>query len=422
MAAEWNQATFQFDPVGQSHTFSFIMDKLENFLILSGWERPSWDGGMFGPGTIGTPSTPGSGDGRYFIRADRATQGRWRFTGDLLTQHGGIFIWFNVDAGVDQGNGYEPNLGGPSDAEETGPQIVLQTFLENSTPDNVQVHTPDHDSVLASIHRFGSIRIVVDNLAVNNYLIYGGEDGLYIEIGRDSFNANLGHGLILTFATIPEFNATRDEATQWTAQGLVCDMRGNCRFTEDRNDRFVVNDGTDKNQTASLQPFSPRGTSSIDSVTGNISDQRPYYIASRDNILSAIPYGATLLSQDVFATSGSGLSTRYLCSFGVFNTPKNDRIRISPLFMFQEIVHILLGVTSTSASNNVAATPNASNVIDVRTMRQILRVVGADHTLIPFLSVIDSVSGATYRVGRFDDNGRFSQFGIEVPTSTIVLP
>jgi hypothetical protein len=424
MAAEWNQATFQYDPVGQSHTPSWIMDKIENFLILSGWERPSWDGGMFGAGTVGTPSEGALGDGRHFIRSDRATQDRWRYTGDLLTQHCGIFVWYNVDAGVDQGNGYEPNLGGPSDAEEDGPQIVIQTFLENTTPDGVQIYTPDHDSVVSGIHRFGSIRLNIDNLAVNNYLIYGGEDGLYLEVGRDAFNANLGHGAVMVFGEIPEFNATRDAARQWTAQGLVCDMRGNCRFTVSRNDRLVTNDGTDKNFTASLQPFAARGTSSIDSLAGgaNVYDNRPYYIGSRDNWLSATPYGATTQAAEFFSQSGSSLSSRYAASFGLLNTPKNDRIRISPLFMVQEIRHINSGVNSVSASNNVAATTNALPQIDVRTMRQVFRFVGADHTLIPFLSVVDSVSGATYRVGRMDDNGRFSQFGIEVPTSTIVLP
>lgn len=422
MAGEWAQATFQYDPVGLSHTFSFVMDKIENFLLLSGWERPTWDGGMFGPGTVGTPSTPGSGDGRYFIRADRATQDRWRYTGDLITQHGGIFVWYNVDAGVDQGNGYEPNLEGSTDPGESGPQIVFQSFLENVTTDGVQLRTPDHDVTISGISRFGSIRVLLDNLAVNNWLLYGGEDGLYLEAGRDALNANLGHGAIMVFGEIPEFNATRDVARQWTAQGLVCDMRGPCRFTEDRNDRFVTNDGTNKNFTASLQPYTPRGTSSIDSLSGNVFDERPYYIGCRDNFLSATAQGATTQAAEIAALSGNLLSTKYAASFGLINTPKNDRIRISPLFMIQEILHINSGVTSASANNNLASSTNAVPMIDVRTYRQIFRFVGADHTLIPFLSVVDSVSGATYRVARIDDNGRFSQFGIEVPSTTLTLP
>lgn len=92
------------------------------------------------------------------------------------------------------------------------------------------------------------------------------------------------------------------------------------------------------------------------------------------------------------------------------------------MFMVQQVFHIQTGVNSASASNNVAASLNACPYIDVRTMRQIFRFTGADHTLIPFLSVVDSVSGGTFRIGRMDDNGRFSQFGIEVPTSIITLP
>lgn len=425
MAGEWNQASFQYDPVGLSHTFAFIMDKIESFLAQSGYERPTWDGGAPGAGTVGTPSTPGSGDGRYFVRSDRATQDRWRFTGDLVTQHCGIFVWYNVDAGVDQGNGYEPNLGDTADADESGPQIVIQTFLENTTANGVQILSPDHDARDAGppvVHRMGSMRILIDNLAVNNWLLYGGEDGLYVEAGRDSLNASLGHGAVMVFGEIPEFNATRDVARQWTTQGLVCDMRGLCRFTEDRDDRFVANDGTDKNFTASLQPFSARGTSSIDSLSGNVTDHRPYYIGCRDNFLSATPQGSTTLGSPIFSGSSSSLSTKYAASLGLLNTPKNDRIRISPLFMVQQALHTHAGTSTNSASNNVAAASNALPTIDVRTLRQIFRFVGADHTLIPFLSVVDSVSGATYRIARFDDNGRFSQFGIEVPNVTLTLP
>jgi hypothetical protein len=401
------------------------MDKIESFLTQSGWERPTWDGGSPGAGTVGTPSDPGNGDARYYIRSDRGTQDRWRYTGDLVTQHCGILVWYHVDAGVDQGNGYEPNLGFTSDADETGPQIVIQTYLENTAANDVQVLSPDHaarDAGPPVVHRMGSIRCLIDNLAVNNWLIYGGEDGLYVEVGRDSLNASLGHGAVMTFGEIPEFNATRDVARQWTTQGLVCDMRGLCRFTVNRDDRFVTNDGTNKNFTASLQPYAVRGTTSIDSVSGNIEEPRAYYIGCRDNFLSSTSFASTTLSADFFATSGNGSSTKFAASFGLFNTPKNDRIRISPLFMVQEILQIPAGASSTSSSNNVVAVTAGLPCLDVRTMRQIFRFVGADHTLIPFLSVVDSVSGGTFRIARMDDNGRFSQFGIEVPNVTLTLP
>lgn len=422
MAGEWNSATFQYDPVGLGHTFSTIMGKLESALTQSGWERPTWDGGASGPGTIGTPSTPGSGDARYFIRTDRNTQDRWRFTGDLLTQHGGILVWYHPDPSVDAGNGYEPNLGGPNDAEESGPQIVIQAFLENTAATGVQRLSLDHAENNSGVHRFGSIRLRLDNLAVNNWLVYVGEDGLYLEAGRDTFKTNLGHGMVMCHDSINELNGTRDEAVQWTTQGLIADFFGRCRFTEDRNDRFVTNDGTNKNFTASLQPYAVRGTASIDSLSGNVFDDRAYYIGARDNFMSQGYGGTTIGSNSEFTISGTSVSSKYAATFGLINTPKNDRIRVSPLFMVQQAGHVNAGITSTSSSNNVAPTTNSIQLLDIRTMRQVLRFVAADHTLIPFLNVVDSVSGTTYRIARMDDDGRFSQFGVDVPATQLTLP
>jgi hypothetical protein len=394
------------------------MDKIENFLILSGWERPTWDGGVFGPGTVGAPD-PSSTDARHFVRADRTTQDRWRYTGDLLTQHGGIVVWHNPDPTAAP---YGPNLGGSSNANESGEQIVLQSFLENSGATAVQVYTPDHVGLFSTFNRFGSVRLVVDNLAVNNYLLYGGEDGLYIEVGRDSSPNNIGHGAIMTFGEIPELHGTRGFATKWTAQGLVCDFRGRCRFSQSRNDRFVSNDGSNKNFTASLQPYSPRGTADVDSLATLIANQRPYYIGARDNFLS-MGYGSPSTTTSDFGTSSSGISSKYAATLGLIDTPKDDRIRISPLVMIQEVAHVNAGVTSALSSNNVAAAGSALSLIDIRDkMRQIFRFAAADHTLIPSLSVVDAVSGATYRIARFDDDGRFSQFGVEVPTATLTLP
>jgi len=418
LSAEWNSATFQYDPVGLSHTFVFVMDKLENALIQSGWERPSWDGGAFGPGTAGGPDAAAT-DVRHFIRADRNTQDRWQYKGDLLTQHGGIVIWYHADPTAAP---YGPNLGGPSNAGESGPQIVVQAFLENSAASGVQRYTLDHAEDNSTVHRFGSLRLRLDNLAVNNWLVYVGEDGLYLEAGRDTFKTNLGHGAIMCFDSINELNGTRDEAVQWTTQGLVCDFFGQCRFTEDRNVRFVLNDGTNKNTTAALQPYTVRGTASIDSLSGTVFDDRAYYIGARDNFLSHGYGGVSVGSNSEFSSSGGGVSSRYAASFGLINTPKNDRIRVSPLFMVQQSTHINVGVLSSVASNNVTPTANTLQLLDVRTMRQVLRYAAADATLIPFLNVVDSVSGTTYRIARMDDAGRFSQFGVEVPAVQITLP
>ena len=207
----------------------------------------------------------------------------------------------------------------------------------------------------------------------------------------------------------------------WTAQGLVLDFSRNCKFTEDRNDRFVSNDGTNKNFTASLQPSTPRGTTSVFSSVGTIENNRAYYIAAQDNFLSmGVGAADVLLTSDVAA--GATQSLKFAASFGLINTPLDGRFRISPLAMTQHLAHVEVGVTSTSSSNNIAANSSSVNVLDVRHLRRVFRFAAVDYTLLPFINIVDAVSGATYRVLRIEDNGRFSQLGVEVPlTPPLVL-
>lgn len=402
MAGEWFRATWQYDPVGQSHTFDYILDKLEAALLQSGWERPSWD-----TGSLTQTLTSGAAvESRYFIRTDRNTQARWRYTGDNVLQHGGIVISYDDDAS---------SVGG-----ESGPQIVIQSFLQNTGATGVQVSTQDLIGGTTPNFRYGSIRISLDNFTVNNYLLNVGESGLYIEAGANGLNTNLGHGAVMTFGAIPEFHGTRDEAVQWTAQGLIFDFTRNCKFTQSRNDRFVTNDGTDKNFTASIQPQCPRGTNNIDTFAGNVSNQKFYYVGSRDTFLSmGTGVGAGSSSEVAVELDAS---VRFAATFGLFNSPKNDRFRISPLVMLQELHHFLGATTSTSASNNVAASSNEQTFLDIRTLRGIYRFAAVDYTLLPFVNVTDAVTGGIYRVARIEDNGRFSQIGIEVPATTLTLP
>ena len=400
MPGEWNRATFQIDAPGQSHDQDTILTSLNSFMTQSGWERPSWDDGNQGPGA--------NGESFYWIRSDRNTQSRWQFNGDVVIKHGGIRAWYDDDP---EGTTGLPEFSGLK-------HIVIQSFLENSTATGVEVATPDHvGSVSGIAERFGSIRILFDNLAVNTWFIYGGEDGVYIEVGRDGEEANLGHGMILTFDAIPDLHGTLDAAVDATAQGLVCDLFGNCRFTADRSDRFVANDGTDKNFSASLQPYSPRGTINIDTVSGNVFDQRAYYIASRDNLWatgSGTDQGASSAIVEAVFTEASA---KYAATFGLINSPKNNRFRLSPLHMLQDMQHWNVGRSDVSSANNGPASGDLTALLDVRVQRQILRVVAADYTLLPFVNVVDAVTGATYRIGRMDDAGRFSQFGVEVPTT-----
>lgn len=417
MPGEWNKAVAQYDPVGLGHTFDYVMDKIESFLLQSGWERPSWDTGALtvtlNTGASAPFGTKASTESRFFIRTDRNTQERWRFTGDAVTLHGGIVLSYDSSASV---------------GSETGPQIVLQTFVQNAAAtgvyvaSSVNVVTTDAISGSGSDVRFGSIRISLDNFTVNNFLIYGGEDALYLESGSGGLNTNLGHGAIMTFGAIPEFNGTRSVAVQWTAQGLILDFRRNCKFTAVRNDRFVTNDGTDKNFTASLQPITPRGTANIYTLTSNVENFRAYYVGAIDNFLGANVGGASG-STGVDVVSAETLSSKFAASFGLINTPLDGRFRISQVAMLQHLGQIRAGVNSALSSNNVAAAVSNFTVLDFRdVLRRVFRFAVVDYTLLPFVNIVDAVTGATYRVLRIDDNGRFSQLGIEVPsTPSLVL-
>lgn len=404
MSGEYNRATFQYDPVGLGHTFTTILDKIESFLTQSGWQRPSWDTGSItttlNTGASSPFGTKASTQSRFYIRTDRNTQDTWRYTGDAVTQHGGIVVSYDNSASV---------------GSETGPQIVIMTFVQNSAATGSQVTSGDGISGSGADIRYGSIRVQIDNLTVNNWFIYGGEQGLYIEVGSNGLPTNLGHGSIMVFGAIPEFHGTRDFTVQWTAQGLVCDFTRNCKFTASRNDRFVTNDGTSKNFTASLQPLTPRGTASIYSLSGNVEDRRGYYIGAQDNFLSQSVAGtAANTTVDVATTLQS--SIKFAASFGLINSPLDGRFRLSPLMMAQHMGHEICGVTSSSGSNNVASASNTLFLLDVRAHRRIYKLVAADYTLLPFVNVIDAVTGATYRIVRVDDNGRFSHLGVEVPS------
>lgn len=397
MANEWERAQFTIDTPGLSHDETTILDGIEDFLTQVGWEVASWSAGTYG-----------SLD-RHFIRTDRAVQDRWQFRGDGPLQHAGIRVFYDSDPQTTTG------LAAFAGQEH----IVVQSFLENSAETDRQVTTPDYVGTTSAgstvSDRFGSIRVQYDDTAPNNWLVIGGEDGLYLEVGRDSSETNLGHGAILTFGAIPENNSPFDSSVDWTAQGLVCDLFDVCRFTHDRGTRFVSNDGSNKNFTASLQPYSPRGTRELD--TPNMADQVAYYVGSRDTMLG-MGRGANSVTS---ATSNTGdVDIKYHATFGLVNTPEVSRFRISPLVMAQSLAQIAMGATSTSSSNTVAAQANVSQMYDPRTLRQIFRFAAVDYTLLSFQNIQDAVSGATYRVARVEDNGRFSQIGVIWPSSSFL--
>lgn len=406
MAGEWRRATFIIDNI--LHTQTNIITAFESFLTQVGWVRASWSG---------------SGTDRYYLRADRLTQPRWQFTGDGGIKQGGIRIFYDSAPATTTGL-----------AAFTGQvHIVIQTFLENAATNGSQVLTEDviNNSIAnpgATTFRLGSIRLIYDNTAPNTYLLIGGEDGLYVEVGRDSQNNNLGHGAILTFGAIPENHSSIDNTVGWTAQGLVADLFGVCRFTTNRQNRFVSNDGSSKNFTAGLQAQSPRGTYSLSSPlysdavalssTGvaNAQGRRGLYISSRDVLYGMGRAGTNPESSTTVASSAGNIDLQYLCAFGLFNSPQAGRYRISPMLCLQTLGMIDLAATSSSTSDVVVQT-NIAGVVDPRSFRQIFRFAVVDYTLLPWVNIQDAVSGATYRVAQVADNGRYSQIGIEWPSS-----
>lgn len=395
MTNEWTRGTFTIDNVSHDHTN--ILAALDNFLTHAsvGWVEASW--------------SPGGTD-RYYLKDDRASYERWQYNGDGPTQYSGLRIWYDSDPNTTTGTSLF-----------TGEEhIVIQSFLENSGATASQVMTPDYVGATGSSYRFGTIRLRYDDTAPNNYLVIGGEDGLYVEVGRDASENNLGHGAIMTFGAIPELHHTQDAAVQWTSQGLVCDFydggTGGCRFTTSRNRRWVQNNASEKNFTAALQPYSARGTRNI--ITPAIYDQNPYYIGSRDSFYGASRSGRTATTFSTISTEDIELDIH--ATFGLCNTPLGDRYRISPMMMLQSIIEVPCGANS-SSGGDVSAT-NLSGWLDPRAWRQLYRFAAVDYTLLPFQNVQDAVSGAIYRVARMEDNGRYSQFGIEWPSGEITIP
>jgi hypothetical protein len=396
MASEWNRATFTIDNI--LHTEVNYLNGIASFLTQSGWVLASWSSGLYG-----------SND-RHFVRSDRAVQPRWQFVGDGPLQHAGIRVFYDSNPNATTGTSLF-----------TGQEhIVIQSFLQNTAETDRQVLTPDFVATVgggaAASSRFGTCRIVYDPSAPNNVLIIGGEDGLYLEAGRDASPNNLGHASIMTFGAIPELFGVYDDSVRWTAQGLVADLFDRCRFTHDRSNRFVANDGANKNFSCALQPYSARGTASI--VAPNMFNQRPYYIGSRDSLVGMGAGSSTPTANPATSTQRDA-EIEFLATFGLANTPEVGRFRISPLLMVQDLLDVNIGAVSTSAADNIAPTATTSWFLDPRRFRQVFRFAACDHTLLPSANIQDGATGAVYRVSRVEDGGRFSKLGVEWPGGSI---
>lgn len=370
MANEWVRGTVTLQPGSPTnHTITNAMNVIESVLLQSGWVRASW--------------SLTSSD-RSFLRADRLTNDTWRYDADGPTQHCGIRIT----------------------QENSDTEIWISSFLEDTAGTGVQIDTR---AATTGTFQRPYIEILWDNSAANNYLMIAGEHGLYIEVGRDGSNVNLGHGSIVTMAAVPELNATRDAQTRWTTQGFPMDLGGasGCRFTESgsRNNRFVTDDGTNRNFTAYLALRTARSVTNVTSA--DPLDHRIIRIGNRDLLLGVTGRGG---SSDY----------RYACTFGHLGSPEDDRYRISLIAMIQEQNETDLAVTSASVANNVAAsgTPDV-RFRDIRHDRVMNRFVVCDYTLLPFTNITDASTGIVYRVLEFNDNGRTANLGIEWPSTTV---
>lgn len=374
MANEWVRGAVSLIPnVAPNHTITNAINAIQSVLTQSGWELASW--------------TPG-GDDRYFVRVDRATQDKWRYEGDGPVQNCGIHVF----------------------SANSNTEIRLSPFLENTALNAAQVDSKD---ATATTNRRGYVTINWDVTAPNNYLMIGGDDGFYIEAGRDASPTNLGHGAVVTVGEITELNATKSLQRRWTAQGFAMDLFSECRFTGNRNNRFVTNDGTSRNFSSHLALYGVRGVASTTS-SPSPSNFVDYFIGNRDLILGQTAQG----------TGNSDF--RYACTFGQINSPEDARYRICPILLLQE--NNTSDITnraaiSTSTSNTIAVATGGANVSfrDVRHDRRIAKFVIVDYTLIPFANLTEAQTGQVYRVLEFNDNGRTANLGVEWPV-TVVTP
>ena len=475
MSNEWKRGTFTFDAVGLGHTSHTVMRAIEHFLLQCGWERASWSApsgspdvsldraflrrdrfhvnfendavgtggnvaavkvganisifGMAG-GTASTKATGGvlfsaqPADGNTITISDGVTAVTFEFDNNAAVAGGNVSVAIGVDlpttlanliAAVNahafnitatpqnrlwvyNGDGLDQHCGIRIFNNTGASRIEAYTFLENLA------RTANQRSSSATTCAY----LTVDTTAPNNYLFIGGLNGLYIESGRDGSPNNLGHMAIVTFEPIPEFFSTDNEEVSWTTQGIVLDLFGSLKMSEDRNYRFVDNQGSNRNYTARLAPFVVRGTNTFNAQT--IADDRRVIVGPRDNFFSTLSTNSDTV---VWADAVRG-------TFGLMNTPRDNRYRLSPMMVDQiRVAGDFSVISSSSVSNNVAA--NACRIADPRAYRQVKRFAVADGSLLPFVNITDASTGTEFRIGQVADNGRPANIAVEWPSLANVV-
>ncbi len=360
MALEWKRGTFVYDAGGLGHTPVNLMNAIQSFLTQVGWQRASWD----------------STTARAFLRTDRGSNPYWKYDGDGIPQACGILVTLD-----------SPNS-----------QIIINTFLENTTADGMQRSSQTlHQGIIA-----------IDNTAPNNLLFIGGEAGFYWEDGRDGFPNNLAHGMVIAWEAVPEYNGTDDSRITITTQGAVCDLFGPLKFTDDRSFKLVDARNGNKNYTGRLKPYVVRGAPGFNGQS--VVNDPQIAIGPRDNFMSM--YGAE-------SSQASPYAEAVLYCFGILLTPRDGRYRISPLMVVQCPAE-RYNCCAVGGGNNDGPASNAG-MRDARAMRQAKKFVVTDSSLIPFVNLTDAATSIIYRVAQVADNGRTCNIGIEWPDNTNVV-
>lgn len=289
---------------------------------------------------------------------------RWTFNGDGVWQHCGIHIQNDTAAS----------------------RIVIRCFLQK----------PSLAGSFASTNVAHQINVVYSQTAPNNFTFFGGEFGFVGECGRDGLKVNLAHWAITTFEPMPELYGTDDDRVGWTTQGLCMDLFGNLKFSENRNLRLVDTANGNRNFTGTLRPFQVRGTTSFDTST-QVADPR-CAIGPLDLVLGIAITGSR--SESVLGVTNT---------LGIIFTPRDGRYRISPLLVRQYAYdYIDCGTSDGNVSNTVGINAGSFGLLayDVRRWRKMTKFAVTDATLIPFVNVIDAVTGVEYYISQVQDGGR----------------
>lgn len=476
MAGEWVRASWDYSPVALSHTGSTIVKALHSFMTQCGWEIAPWSGltddryylrtdrstltitnktnssagnvaitkvganitvvGMTG----GSSTTPAAGtvhlgtsipaDGETFTVSDGTLVKTYEFDSNSTVTPGNIAVVIQptrsrtMDAVVAAVNGSGQNLtaaalskrwrfngdgievtGGIRIRWDSGnSRVAIRTFLADNTDSSAAYETADAQD----------IRVAYNGSIVNSWTIYGGEDGLFMEVGTQggSLPQNIGHGLIATFSAIPEFRATRDAKVTWTAQGLVMNLFGRLVFGS-WTYRFVDTAYGNKNYTGDLTPTCPRGTTDLSSSTQ--AAPQSYSIIPRDNAMG-------ISAGQIIQVLTSPEALRYASTFGMLNSPVDDRYKLSPIWMIQHKASVYAAASDASATVNVAVSGSYLTMMEPRWIRQLNRLMACDQTLLPFNNITDTITGKTYRITQLADGGRTTNLAVEYPSTAVTIP